>query len=219
MPDEAIYAIRGLTFWQHGSLPLFGASGSGYSALYPAFAGGPLSIGSAATGYAVLKAVQALVMSLAAWPVYAYTRKLVAEEYALLAAALTLACPLVLFSGLVMTEVLYYPLAALALLASARARLGPVVISGLVDEAVGVAKLDARRTASAARRAHRVLHPEVDVEPVPLEAGLALRLRFESDHKAVDVIEVVTHGLPPFDGLPTTWPRRHRPGITATCAM
>jgi hypothetical protein len=121
MPDEAIYAIRGLTFWQHGSLPLFGASGSGYSALYPAFAGGPLSIGSAATGYAVLKAVQALVMSLAAWPVYAYTRKLVAEEYALLAAALTLACPLVLFSGLVMTEVLYYPLAALALLASARA--------------------------------------------------------------------------------------------------
>lgn len=121
MPDESIYALRALGFWQHGRLPLFGASGSGYSALYPVFAGGPLTIGSTATGYAILKAVQALVMSLSAWPVYAYTRKLVPEGYALLAAALTLACPLVLFSGFVMTEVLYYPLAALALLASARA--------------------------------------------------------------------------------------------------
>src|SRR6185437_9078994 len=121
MPDESIYALRALGFWQHGTLPLFGASGSGYSALYPVFAGGPLTIGSTATGYAILKAVQALVMSLSAWPVYAYTRKLVPEGYALLAAALTLACPLVLFSGFVMTEVLYYPLAALALLASARA--------------------------------------------------------------------------------------------------
>ena len=77
MPDEAIYAVRALGFWQHGSLPLFGSSGAGYSALYPVFAGGPLSIGSQATGYAILKVVQALVMSLAAWPVYAYTRRLV----------------------------------------------------------------------------------------------------------------------------------------------
>ena len=121
MPDEAIYAVRALGLWQHGSLPLFGSSGAGYSALYPVFAGGPLSIGSQATGYAILKVVQALVMSLAAWPVYAYTRRLVPEGYALLAAALTLACPLVLLSGFVMTEVLYYPIAAAALLATARA--------------------------------------------------------------------------------------------------
>ena len=117
MPDEAIYGVRALGLWQHGSLPLFGSSGAGYSALYPVVAGGPLSIGSQATGYAILKVVQALVMSLAAVPVYAYTRRLVPDGYALLAAALTLACPLVLFSGFVMTEVLYYPLAAVALLA------------------------------------------------------------------------------------------------------
>ncbi|MGN6799579.1 MAG: glycosyltransferase family 39 protein [Gaiellaceae bacterium] len=134
MPDEAIYAVRALEFWQHGSLPLFGSSGSGYSALYPVFAGGPLSIGSHATGLAILKAVQALVMSLAAWPVYAYTRRLVPEGYALLAAALTLACPLVLFSGFVMTEVLYYPIAAAALLAAARA----VTTGRLKDQAIAL---------------------------------------------------------------------------------
>lgn len=134
MPDEAIYAVRALGLWQHGSLPLFGSSGAGYSALYPVFAGGPLSIGSQATGYAILKVVQALVMSLAAWPVYAYTRRLVPEGYALLAAALTLACPLVLFSGFVMTEVLYYPIAAAALLAAARA----VTTATLRDQAIAL---------------------------------------------------------------------------------
>ncbi len=134
MPDEAIYAVRALGLWQHGSLPLFGSSGAGYSALYPVFAGGPLSIGSQATGYAILKVVQALVMSLAAWPVYAYTRRLVPEGYALLAAALTLACPLVLFSGFVMTEVLYYPIAAAALLATARA----VTTATLRDQAIAL---------------------------------------------------------------------------------
>jgi hypothetical protein len=132
MPDEAIYGVRALGLWQHGSLPLFGSSGAGYSALYPVFAGGPLSIGSQATGYAILKVVQALVVSLAAWPVYTYTRRLVPEGYALLAAALTLACPLVLLSGFVMTEVLYYPLAAAALLASARALATPTFKNQLI---------------------------------------------------------------------------------------
>jgi len=139
MPDEAIYAVRALGLWQHGSLPLFGSSGAGYSALYPVFAGGPLSIGSQATGYAILKVVQALVMSLAAWPVYSYTRRLAPVGFALLAAALTLACPLVLFSGFVMTEVLYYPLAAAALLASARA----VATARLTDQAIALVLIGA----------------------------------------------------------------------------
>ena len=43
------------------------------------------------------------------------------NRYALLAGALTVSSPLLLYTGLVMTEVLYYPLAALALLACARA--------------------------------------------------------------------------------------------------
>jgi hypothetical protein len=120
MPDEAIYGVRALGLWNDGRLPLFGRSGAGYSILYPVLAGGPLSVGSLGTGYALLKPVQALVMSLAAVPVYAYTRRHAGLLPSLLAGALTLAAPIVLFSGYVMTEVLYYPLATAALLAATR---------------------------------------------------------------------------------------------------
>jgi hypothetical protein len=167
MPDEAIYGVRALGFWQHGSLPLFGSSGAGYSALYPVFAGGPLSIGSQATGYAILKVVQALVMSLAAWPVYAYTRRLVPEGYALLAATLTLACPLVLFSGFVMTEVLYYPLAAAALLASARA----LATATLKDQVVALSLI----AVAVATRVQGVVLLAVLVVALLVDAALARR--------------------------------------------
>ncbi|HST13950.1 MAG TPA: glycosyltransferase family 39 protein [Gaiellaceae bacterium] len=167
MPDEAIYGVRALGLWQHGSLPLFGSSGAGYSALYPVFAGGPLSIGSQATGYAILKVVQALVMSLAAWPVYAYTRRLVPEGYALLAAALTLACPLVLFSGFVMTEVLYYPLAAAALLASARA----IATARLRDQAIALVLI----AAAVATRVQGIVLLAVLVVALLVDALLARR--------------------------------------------
>ena len=121
MPDEAIYGLRALRLWQHGKLALFGQSGAGYSVLYPVLAGAPLSIGTLSTGYSLLKPVQALAMSLAAVPVYLYVRRSAGRAPSLLAAALTLAAPVVLFSGYVMTEVLYYPLATAALLAIALA--------------------------------------------------------------------------------------------------
>jgi hypothetical protein len=167
MPDEAIYAVRALGFWEHGSLPLFGSSGAGYSALYPVLAGGPLSIGSQATGYAILKLVQALVVSLAAWPVYAYTRRLVPDGYALLAAALTLACPLALFSGFVMTEVLYYPLAAAALLASARA----VTSAKLSDQAIALVLI----AAAVATRVQGIVLLAVLLVGLLVDAALARR--------------------------------------------
>jgi hypothetical protein len=122
MPDEAIYARRGLDLWHHFSLPILNGQGAGYSVLYPALAGLPLAVpASLAHGYAWLKVVQALVVSLAAVPVFVYGRRLMPDAYALIAAALTVASPLTLYSGFVMTEVLYYPLAAFALLAMANA--------------------------------------------------------------------------------------------------
>ena len=121
MPDEAIYGERALGFWHHFSLPVLNGQGAGYSVLYPVVAGIPLAVGKVSTGYASLKLLQALVMSLAAVPVMHYARRMMPGRYAFLAAALTVASPLLLYTGLVMTEVLYYPLAALALLACARA--------------------------------------------------------------------------------------------------
>ena len=116
MPDEAIYGLRALGFW-HGTL----VGGVGYSTLYPLFAGAVLSAGSLAKGYALLKPVQAFVMSLAAVPVYVGTHRLARARYALLAAALTVANPILLFSGYLMSEVVFYPVSACALFAMARA--------------------------------------------------------------------------------------------------
>ena len=121
MPDEAIYAERGLAFWHHGPLPLLHGQGAGYGVLYPIMAGLPISTGSFERGYMSLKLLQALVVSLAAVPVFAYGRRLMPPGYALLAAVLTVASPLLLYSGLVMSEVLFYPIAALTLLAAVRA--------------------------------------------------------------------------------------------------
>lgn len=142
MPDEAIYAARAEALWQHVSLPVLHGSGAGYGLVYPLLAGLPLSVGDFATGYGSLKLLQALVMSLTAVPVFLYGRRVMQPGYALAAAALTVASPLLLYSGLVMTEVLFYPLSALSLLAIARAvetsaRRDQVVALLLVALAIG----------------------------------------------------------------------------------
>lgn len=124
MPDEAIYADRAERLWRDGSVSL------GYSLLYPLVAGLPLVVG----GLATLQVVQALVMSLAGVPVFLYGRRVMPPGYALIAAALTLASPLLLYAGFVMTEVLFYPLAALTLLAVARA----VETATVRDQAVAI---------------------------------------------------------------------------------
>jgi hypothetical protein len=165
MPDEAIYAQRGLDFWHHFELPILNGQGAGYSVLYPVLAGLPLAASSLANGYAWLKVVQALVVSLAAVPVFVYGRRLMPEGYALLAAALTVASPLTLYSGFVMTEVLYYPLAALALLAMARA-----VTTGRVgDQVVTIALV----TAAVATRVQAVVLFAVFAAAIALDAAMA----------------------------------------------
>ena len=121
MPDEAIYAERALSLWRHGRLALVHGEGAGYGFLYPAVAGVPLSVGKLSDGYAALKLLNALVLSLVAVPIFFYGRRFMRPGYALVAGALALASPLSLYAGFVMTEVLIYPLGAFALLAIARA--------------------------------------------------------------------------------------------------
>ena len=130
LPDEGIYATRATDLWRHGSLPLRHGQG-GYGILYPLLIGAPLSAGTVAQGYAALKLLQAFVVSLAAVPVFMLGRRLMADRYALVASVLTVAAPVLLYSGLVMTEVLFYPIAACALLVIAYA-----VSSGTVQSQV-----------------------------------------------------------------------------------
>jgi hypothetical protein len=61
------------------------------------------------TVYGLAKALNALWMSLAAVPVYLWGRRLVAERWALAAAALTLAMPSMVFTGTLMAENVFLP--------------------------------------------------------------------------------------------------------------
>jgi hypothetical protein len=124
-PDEMVYALLGRSLWAHGSLSILGGPTPFYSFVYPAFVGVPLSIGSMQAGYTALKAVQALTMSLAAVPVYLWGRSLMRPWWAVVAAGLTLAIPGLAYSGLVMSEVVFYPLLVVAAWAAARALAEP----------------------------------------------------------------------------------------------
>lgn len=119
--DETIYALLGRSLWHSGHLSILGTPTRFYSAVYPALVGGLLSLPKAALGYSLAKWLQALVMSLAAVPVYLWARRLTSPEWALLAAGLTLALPGLAYSGLLMTEVAFFPALVLAAWMIARA--------------------------------------------------------------------------------------------------
>lgn len=116
-PDEMIWGELGRSLWQDGELRVFGEETPFFGLVYPALVGGPLTLG----GLAALKVVQAVVMSLAAVPVFLWGRRLAGERWALVAAGLTLAVPGLLYTGLLMSEVAFYPAVALAAWAIAAA--------------------------------------------------------------------------------------------------
>jgi hypothetical protein len=120
-PDEMVYGLLGRSLYLHGSLEILGGPTPFYSLLVPALVGFPLSAFGLATGLDVTQGLQAFVMSLAAVPVYLWGRSLVSRGWALVAAALTVAAPGLTYAGLLMSEVLFYPLLVLAAWAGAQA--------------------------------------------------------------------------------------------------
>src|SRR5213075_2781893 len=70
--------------------------------------------------YAAAKAINSIVMSLAAAPAYLLARRVVSRRWSLVVAGLTVAVPSMVYTGTLMTENLFYPLflcCALALVA------------------------------------------------------------------------------------------------------
>ena len=121
MPDEVIYAELGESLYASGRFEVLHEHIGFFGLVFPALVGGPLSVFDLERGYYWLKLLQALVMSLTAVPVYLWTRSLARPAWALVAAALTVAVPGLAYSGLVMTEVAFYPALVLAAWALARA--------------------------------------------------------------------------------------------------
>jgi len=136
-PDEIIYSELGRSLWHSGRFQILGAPTRFYSFVYPALVGGPLSLPDSEVGYRLLQWLQALVMSLAAIPVYFWGRSLASRGWALTAAALTLAVPGLAYSGLIMTEVAFYPVLVLVALAMARAIESP----NLINQGVALAAI------------------------------------------------------------------------------
>jgi hypothetical protein len=126
-PDETLYGLLARGLYEQGRLAVLGGHVAFYSVLYPAVAGLPLLTRDLSRGYQLLKAVQALLMSLTAVPVYLWARTVARPRTALVAAALTVALPGLTYAGMLMSEVAFYPVVTVAAWLTARALARPTL--------------------------------------------------------------------------------------------
>lgn len=173
-PDEMIYGTLAQSLYREGQLTILDGPTPFYSFIYPALVGVFLAIGDLELGYTLTKGLQALVMSATAVPVYLWCRSLASRGWALAAAALTVAVPGLAYSGLVMTEVAFYPVMTVAAWATARALERPTAARQAL---VGAAALVAVTTRLQALVLLPVLVTAVVLKAV-LDRDLRLPLRF-----------------------------------------
>jgi hypothetical protein len=143
MVDELVYSelARGLA--SGAGFALRGESvGLGYGAVYPLLITPAYLLDSLTDAYEAVKAINAVLISLAGVPAYLLARRLVSPPLALLVAALSLAVPSLFYAGTIMTENAFYPifLAAVLLLVRALERPTPLRVA-LLLAATGVAFL------------------------------------------------------------------------------
>ena len=151
--DELGYQRMALSLARTRHFDLFGHTGLAYSPLYPVLLAPIYAVAHGATsaGRAVV-ALNALLMSAAAVPVYAIARSLLSRRLALGVAALSLVAPLMYYSALRMSEALAYPLFLAAVWALLRTLRAP----GAANDAL---LLVAIALACAARLQHVALVP------------------------------------------------------------
>jgi hypothetical protein len=118
--DELIYSELAKSFAERGELLVRDTQeGSGFGVVYPVLISPAyLLFDSLPAAYAAAKAINALLMSLAAVPAYLLARRVLAAPGALAAAMLAVALPSLFYASTLMTENAFYPLfltAALAL--------------------------------------------------------------------------------------------------------
>jgi hypothetical protein len=111
MVDELIYSELAKSFAEHGRFLVRGEASTGYGFVYPVLLAPAWRIfGAVPDAYAAAKAINAVVMSLAAVPAYFLARRLLRPALALVGAALTVTVPSMLYTGTLMTENVFYPL-------------------------------------------------------------------------------------------------------------
>jgi hypothetical protein len=121
MVDELVYSELAKSFADGGRFLLRGEHTAAYGLVYPALLSPAWALfDRIPQAYAAAKAINAVVVSLAAVPAYLIARRVCSRPYAFGAAVLAMSVPTLLFAGMLMTENAFYPaflLAALAMVA------------------------------------------------------------------------------------------------------
>jgi hypothetical protein len=115
MVDEIVYSELAKNVAAHGQFLVRGVPSHGYGFVYPVLIAPAWRLfTSVPEAYTAAKAINAVLMSLAAVPAYFLSRRLLPPTLSLLCAALAILVPSMLYTGMLMTENAFYPLFVLA---------------------------------------------------------------------------------------------------------
>ena len=118
MVDELIYSELAKSFADSGQFLIRDHSTAAYGVIYPALiAPAWAAFQSIPDAYAAAKAINAVLMSLAAIPAYMLARRMLPRPLAFAAAVLTVALPSMVYTGTLMTENAFFPIFLFAVLA------------------------------------------------------------------------------------------------------
>ncbi len=120
--DELIYWELSRGFAWTGHFTVRGGAAPGYGVVYPALLGLAQRVGgSQVAAYAVAQALNAVIFSLAAVPVYALASRVLRRRQALFAGLLAVVLPSCVYTSAIMTENAFYPLFMTSVLLMVRA--------------------------------------------------------------------------------------------------
>jgi Dolichyl-phosphate-mannose-protein mannosyltransferase len=118
MVDELVYSELAKSLADTGRFLLRGEHTAAYGLVYPVLLSPAWALFERVPqAYAAAKAINAVVVSLAAVPAYLLARRVCSRPYAFAAAVLAMSVPTLLFAGMLMTENAFYPAFLLATLA------------------------------------------------------------------------------------------------------
>jgi glycosyltransferase involved in cell wall biosynthesis len=118
MVDELIYSELAKSFASTGHFLIRGSHHGAYGVVYPVLVSPAWRLfSSVPDAYAAAKTIGSILMSLTAIPVYFLARRVLAPLPSLLAAALAVAVPSLMYTGTLMTENVFYPVFACVALA------------------------------------------------------------------------------------------------------
>ena len=143
MGDEIIYSENAKSVADGGGLAIRGEPSS-IRTLYPVLVAPAWLAESIETAFAIAKGINTVLMTVAAFPLYLWARRLVSPAWALAAAGLLLLMPAFAYTGTIMTENAFLPIFVFALFALARALETPTLTWQLVALAAALVSASIR---------------------------------------------------------------------------